>query len=164
MKKLRLVLHELIQRCVRDYDRQQFNTVIAAAMELTNAAEKADWAAMGDAAEATLSELVYSLIKMLAPVAPHLCEHLWNQFGAEDTSLEDRWLEVDLSALVRDSIEYVVQVNGKLRGKIEVAAEADKAQIELLAQADQNVQKFIADLTVRKVIVVPNKLVNIVAN
>lgn len=164
VKKLRLVLHELIQRSIRDYDRQQFNTVIAAAMELTNAAEKANWEAMGDAADATLSELVHSLVKMLAPVAPHLCEHLWSEFGADNTSLEDCWLEVDLSALVKDSIEYVVQVNGKLRGKIEVATDTDKEQIEVLAQADQNVQKFITGLTIRKVIVVPNKLVNIVAN
>ena len=164
VKKLRLVLHELIQRCVRDYERLQFNTVIAAAMELTNAAEKADWAAMGDQGDATLSEVVYSLIKMLTPIAPHLCEHLWIQFAAENTSLDDRWLAVDQSALVKESIGYVVQVNGKLRGKIEVAASADKEQIELLARAEQNVQKFISDLTVRKVIVVPNKLVNIVAN
>ena len=164
VKQFRLTMHGLIQRAMRDYQRQQFNTVIAAAMELTNAAEKANWQAMGEFADATLSEMAYSLIKMLAPVTPHVAEHLWQQFASPSCLLEDQWLSVDESALVRDSIRYVVQVNGKLRSKIEVSAGAAKDEIEALALADENVQKFTHELSIRKIIVVPDKLVNIVAN
>ena len=164
-KALRLITHTIIARAVRDFERQQFNTVVAAAMELTNAIEKADWATMGEQADAVLSEACYVLIKMLAPVTPHLSEQLWNDFsGAEVSIYDSTWLVVDESALVKDEITYVVQVNGKLRAKLEVAASSDKAQVEELAKADENVQRFLEGKTVRKVIVVPNKLVNIVAN
>ena len=149
---------------IHDYERQQFNTVVAAAMELTNAVEKADWATMGDHANAIFSECAYTLIKILTPVTPHLAESLWASFAAEDSALEDGWLVVDESALERDEIPYVVQVNGKLRGKINVASTADKTEIETAAQQEENVQRFLDGLTVRKIIVVPNKLVNIVAN
>jgi len=164
VKALRVITHSLVERAIRDFERQQFNTVVAAAMELTNAAEKADWKAMGEHRQLVLAELCYSLIKMLAPITPHLCEYLWDQFGASDTTLDDAWLTVEQSALVTDEIAYVVQVNGKLRGKIEVAASAGQEEIERLAQVDKNVQKFTDGLTVRKIIVVPEKLVNIVAN
>ena len=164
-KALRLITHTIIARVVRDFERQQFNTVVAAAMELTNAIEKADWVAMGEQADAVLSEACYALIKMLAPVTPHLSERLWNDFsGAEVSIYDSAWLVVDESALVKDEITYVVQVNGKLRAKLEVSASSDKSQIEELAKADENVQRFLEGKTVRKVIVVPNKLVNIVAN
>ncbi|MBT8114702.1 MAG: leucine--tRNA ligase [Arenicella sp.] len=164
VKAIRLITYSLIERVVRDIERQHFNTVIAAAMELTNAAEKADWSAMGESGPPVLAELCYSLVKILAPVTPHLCEYLWAQFGAAETTLDADWLKVEHSALVRDSVAYVVQVNGKLRGKIEVAATAVKQEIETLAQNESNVQKFTRGLTVRKIIIVPDKLVNIVAN
>ncbi|NND81157.1 MAG: leucine--tRNA ligase [Gammaproteobacteria bacterium] len=164
VKASRLTIHTLVQRAARDYQRQQFNTVVAAAMELTNAAEKTDWAAMGDQAPLVLSELCFNLLKILAPVTPHLCEQLWSEFGDQNSALTEGWLQVDDTALVRDEINYVVQVNGKLRGKISVAADAASADIEQLAQEDANVQKFLDGLTVRKIIVVPGKLVNIVAN
>jgi len=163
-KALRLITHTITQRAVFDYERQQFNTVVAAAMELTNAGEKADWGAMGEHSNATLSELCYTLVKMLAPVTPHLCEYLWAEFNTEQALEGSGFLLVDESALVKDEITYVVQVNGKLRGKIVVSASANKDQIEAKALADENAQRFLVDLTVRKVIVVPNKLVNIVAN
>ncbi len=163
-KSLRLVTHTITERVLRDYERLQFNTVVAAAMELTNAVEKADWDAMGDHADAVFSEAAYTLIKVLAPVTPHLAETLWASYADTSTSLEDAWLEVDESALVKDEINYVVQVNGKLRGKIEVSAAANKESIEEAALAEENVQRFLDGLTIRKVIVVPNKLVNIVAN
>ena len=163
-KSLRLTIHTIIQRILFDYERQQFNTVVAAAMELTNAGEKADWGAMGQYADDVLAELCHAVIKTLAPVTPHLCEHLWQEFGTSESICDDGFLSVDQSALVKDEITYVVQVNGKLRGKINVAASAEKPEIESLAQSDGNVQRFLEGVTVRKVIVVPNKLVNIVAN
>jgi len=163
-KALRLVTHTIIQRVLFDFDRQQFNTVVAAAMELTNAAEKADYAAMGDHGDMVLSELCHTLLKILAPITPHLCEHLWSRFGPDLGLEESGWLLLDESALVKDEITYVVQVNGKLRAKLDVIASASKDEIEALAMADGNVQRFLEGLNVRKVIVVPNKLVNIVAN
>jgi len=162
VKDIRRVTHTIVQRVLRDYQRQQFNTVVAAAMELTNAAEKADWQSL--AADDVLSEVCYTLVKILAPVTPHLCEHLWHQFNGQQSLLHDAWLSVDEQALVKDQITYVVQVNGKLRAKLEVSASANKEEIELLAQKDENVQRFLDGVTVRKIIVVPNKLVNIVAN
>ncbi len=163
-KALRLITHTIVQRAIFDYDRQQFNTVVAAAMELTNAIEKADFAAMGEHGDAVLAESCHALLKILTPVTPHLCEHLWAQYGTGQALVDSGWLAVDESALVKDEITYVVQVNGKLRAKLQVAASASKEEIEASAQADENVQRFLDGLTIRKVIVVPNKLVNIVAN
>jgi leucyl-tRNA synthetase len=147
-----------------DFDRQQFNTVVAAAMELTNAAEKADWSAMGVHGDAALSEVCHTLVKVLAPITPHLSEHLWSMFGSEQALDDSGWISLDESALVKDEITYVIQVNGKLRAKLEVAAATGKDDVEALALADENVQRFLEGFTVRKVIVIPNKLVNIVAN
>lgn len=163
-KNLRLVIHTITQRAIFDYERQQFNTVVAAAMELTNAIEKADFAAMGEHGAAVLAEACHALLKILTPVTPHLAEHLWSEYGTDDSLVDSGWISVDERALVKDEITYVVQVNGKLRAKLEVAASASKDEIEALAQADENVQRFLDGLTIRKIIVVPNKLVNIVAN
>jgi leucyl-tRNA synthetase len=163
-KALRLITHTIIQRVLRDYERQQFNTVVAAAMELTNAVEKADWSALGADADEILAEACYTLLKILAPVTPHLAERLWLDYSGSDDNLNDTWLTLDEKALVKDEIDYVVQVNGKLRGKISVAANLPRDEIEKLALAEENVQRFTQGQTVRKVIVVPNKLVNIVAN
>ena len=163
-KAMRLITHTIIGRATRDFERQQFNTVIAAAMELTNAIEKADWKSMADQADTVLSEAFFTLIKMLAPVTPHLCEHIWGLFEVDAAIENSPWLAVDESALVKDEITYVVQVNGKLRAKLNVPASASKGDVEEMAKADENVQRFLEGVTVRKVIVVPNKLVNIVAN
>jgi len=163
-KAMRLITHTIIQRALRDFERQQFNTVVAAAMELTNAIEKADWSAMGEHADVVLSEACHTLIKILAPVTPHLCEHVWAQFEGDVTMDDSQWLTVDEAALVKDEVTYVVQVNGKLRAKLNVSASASKDDVEAMAIADENVQRFLDGVTVRKVIVVPNKLVNIVAN
>jgi len=163
-KALRLVTHTALQRALHDYERQQFNTVVAATMELTNAIEKADLNSMAEQADEVVAEACYTLVKLLAPVTPHLCEHLWSQYGTQSALYESGWLEVDPSALIKDEVTYVVQVNGKLRAKLEVAASVSKEQIEALAREDENVQRFVEGLSIRKVIVVPNKLVNIVAN
>ena len=163
-KNLRRTTHNLIQKVLFDYERQQFNTVVAAAMELTNAIDKANFDDMGDHGNDALAEAGAALLRMLAPITPHLCETIWSQFNSQVALNDAGWLAVDEAALVQDEITYVVQVNGKLRAKIQVAASADKDQIEAFALADENVQRFLLDSTVRKVIVVPGKLVNIVAN
>jgi leucyl-tRNA synthetase len=93
---------------------------------------------------------------------PHICHELWHVLGHEGGLVDERWPEVDESALSQDLIEMVVQVNGKLRGRISVHVAADKEAISELALADENVQKFVADKTIRKTIVVPGRLVNIV--
>lgn len=163
-KALRLTTHTIIQRVLRDYHRQQFNTVVAAAMELTNAIEKVDSEALGENGNHVISEACYTLLKILAPITPHIVERLWHDFAAAGADLESAWLTLDESALIKDEINYVVQVNGKLRGKISVPASLPREEIEALALVEENVQRFIDGQTVRKVIVVPNKLVNIVAN
>ena len=101
---------------------------------------------------------------MLNPIVPHVCHALWPALGGEGDVLNAPWPTVDESALVRDSIEIVVQVNGKVRAKMDIPADADREAVEASAMAQDNVQRFLEDVTVRKVIVVPGKLVNIVAN
>jgi leucyl-tRNA synthetase len=163
-KALRLTTHAIVQRVLFDFERQQFNTVVAAAMELTNATEKADFLAMGEHGDAVVSEVCHVLVKILAPITPHLSEYLWSLYGDEQSLEDSGWIAVDESALVKDEITYVVQVNGKLRAKLDIAASASKDEVEALARGDENVRRFLDGLTVHKVIVIPNKLVNIVAN
>ena len=111
-----------------------------------------------------MQEAVKAVIVMLAPIVPHMCHELWQHFDAE-TSVEDpQWPEVDNSALIEDEKLVIVQVNGKLRAKLTVPADITQADIENLAMQDENVSKFTVDKTVRKVIYVPGKLLNIVAN
>jgi leucyl-tRNA synthetase len=171
LKSIRLATYTALERAMRDYERQQYNTVIAAAMELTNALEKSDWASLCDSQQAdaglakqVLAEACGILLKILYPVAPHICEHLWSDLVESKSIIESGWLVLDQSALVKDEITYVVQVNGKLRARIDVPADMTKDAIEKLALEDPHAQKFTEGKTVRKVIVVPNKLVNIVAN
>jgi leucyl-tRNA synthetase len=116
------------------------------------------------AAVALLREGMGIILRLLAPIAPHVSHALWRELGFGEDILQAGWPAVDETALVSDTIEYVVQVNGKMRGKVEVASDADKAAIEAGALENENVVRFTEGLTVRKVIVVPNKLVNIVAN
>ena len=163
LSDLRHKVYSLLDKALRDYDRQQFNTVVAACMELTNAIEKFDWNAAGSAGAEVQRESALILVKLLAPVAPHIAEQLSKEINIRQ-QIETTWLQVDDSALRVDNIELVVQVNGKLRSKLTVAAGAEREQMEALALADENVQRFIEGSTVRKVIVVPGKLVNVVAN
>lgn len=146
-----------------DYGRRQtFNTAVAAVMELLNEvgrlAERNS--AQGLAVE---REALQAAILLLAPVTPHICHQLWQALGNGTPLVDARWPLVDENALVRSTITLVVQVNGKVRAKLEAPAEAERKTLEKLALANKNAQKFIGDATVRKVIVVPGKLVNIVA-
>ncbi len=158
-KASRREIHEILKQALVDFDKQQFNTVVAACMKIMNAlaAVKA-----GAAHGAVINEGFSIVLRLLSPIAPHITHTLWRELGYGDDILNADWPQVDESALVRDSIDMVVQVNGKLRARISVAADADKAVVEATALADANVQKFTDGKEVVKVIVVPGKLVNVV--
>jgi len=161
-KAIRRQLHETIQKVTDDYARRySFNTAIAAVMELLNALSKFDEA--GDAARALRQEAFEAVALLLNPITPHTSHALWQALGHPETVLETLpFPAVDPAALVRDSLTLAVQVNGKLRGTIEVPAAADKAAIEAMALAEPNVVKFIEGQAVKKVIIVPGKIVNLV--
>ena len=160
-KDLRRKVHETIAKVTDDYGRRQtFNTAVAAIMELCN--ELSRHGAETEADRTVVNEGLRAVLRMLWPITPHLTESLWHTL-TDERFAESEWPEVDDSALSRDELEIVVQVNGKVRGKITVPASADKAAVEAMAKEQDNVQRYLADATIRKVIVVPNKLVNIVA-
>jgi leucyl-tRNA synthetase len=162
-KAVRRKTHETIAKVSDDFGRRQtFNTAIAAVMELCNELGKLD--TDNEQSHAVMGEALHAVVLMLCPIVPHICHTLWQALGGEGEVMNAPWPTVDESALTRDSIEIVVQVNGKVRAKMEVAADVDKATIEALAVEQDNVQRFLEGVTVRKVIVVPGKLVNIVAN
>jgi leucyl-tRNA synthetase len=162
-KTLRRQLHETIQKVGDDYGRRHsFNTAIAALMELLNHVGR--FTDMSDQGRAVRHEVLETMVLLLNPVTPHVSHALWQTLGHPLTLLEDvPFPRVDPSALVRDAVTLAVQVNGKLRGTIVVPANVDKAEAERLALAEPHVAKFLAGQTVRKVIVVPGKIVNIVA-
>ncbi|MBK5939059.1 leucine--tRNA ligase [Halochromatium roseum] len=152
-------IHTALKKALFDYERQQFNTVVSACMTMVNTLSKLD---EGVAAQAVRREGLSIALRLLAPIAPHITHHLWRELGLGDDILQAPWPRVDEEALAQDQITYVVQVNGKVRGKIEVPAAAERAEVEAAALANENVQRFIGEATLRKVIVVPNKLVNLV--
>ncbi|MCK5324447.1 MAG: class I tRNA ligase family protein, partial [Woeseiaceae bacterium] len=160
-KDLRRKTHETIRKISDDIGRRNmFNTAVAASMELLNAINRfEDDSELGRAVE---REALEAVVLMLSPIVPHICHTLWTHLGHASALIDQSWPAVDESALERDLVEIVVQVNGKLRGKISVAADADKASIIEQALADPNAQRFIDGGEVRKTIVVPGRLVNIV--
>ncbi len=160
-KELRLKVHQTIQKVSDDIERRQtFNTAIAAVMELSNTIAK--FVDISEQGRAVMQEALESAVLLLAPIVPHLSHQLWQELGNKGDVLTAAWPEVDESALIQDTIQLVVQVNGKVRAKINVAADADESVVLHTALADENVQKHIADKAVRKKIVVPGRLVNIV--
>lgn len=160
-KKLRTHLHQTIAKVTNDMGvRRQFNTAIAAIMELLNGYSAV--AFTGDNGQALSQEVLEAAVMMLSPIAPHVCEVLWSELRPNTKLLEQSWLAVDPQALDVDEVEMVIQVNGKLRGKIMVAKALSKTQIEEMAQQNPNVQKFIEGQAIKKIVVVPNKLINIV--
>ncbi|RLV60133.1 leucine--tRNA ligase [Parashewanella curva] len=162
-KALRRELHKTIQKATDDIGRRQmFNTAIASVMELMNHLQKAK--KDGEQDRAIIGEALSAIVRLLYPITPHMSFELWNQLGNEGAIEDSHWPEVDESALVEDSKLIIVQVNGKLRAKITVAANASKEYVEAAGLADDNVTKFTDGKTIRKVIYVPGKLLNIVAN
>ncbi|MFZ5536259.1 MAG: leucine--tRNA ligase [Pseudomonadota bacterium] len=160
-KAARRKLHETIQKITDDIGRRQtFNTAIAAVMELLNEIGKLDDT---EPSRAVRQEALEATVLMLAPIVPHIAETLWNALGHEGLVATAAWPVVDQDALVRDAITLAVQVNGKLRGQVEVPVDASREAIEQAALADANVQHFLEGKSVKKVIVVPGRLINLVA-
>jgi len=163
-KALRLDIHSVLKQANYDYERMQYNTVVSAVMKMLNALEDAE---LNDTREdaAAVAECLSILLRVLYPVCPHLSSHLWLDLGYDKVhgSLWDAtWPSVDDTALVRDEIELMLQVNGKLRGSLVVSANADKAAIEQAALASEAFQKQSQGATPKKIIVVPGRLVNLV--
>jgi leucyl-tRNA synthetase len=159
-KDLRRLVHRTIKKVTEDIDGSfHFNTAIAAVMELVNGISVAP---DKEATPEVLREAIESVVRLMAPFVPHICEELWQELGYEDSLEECGWPVWDEDALLADTLLIVVQVNGKVRGKVTVPADADKDAVEAAALADTNVIRFIEGKIVRKVIVVPGRLVNIV--
>jgi leucyl-tRNA synthetase len=163
-KALRREVHKILQQADHDFRRLQYNTVVSACMKMLNTLEGAK---LEDSAQtnAVIAESLSVFLRVLYPVAPHITHVLWQELGlhvAFGDILDAPWPQVDPTALEQAEIELVVQVNGKLRGSVKVPKDADKAAIEAAALANENVKKFVEG-TPKKVIVVPGKLVNIVA-
>ncbi|PVZ72108.1 leucine--tRNA ligase [Pelagibaculum spongiae] len=162
-KKVRHALHKAIVQVSDDIAKhQKFNTAIAAVMGLMNVLEKAPLESASD--KSLMQEALEAVTLLLSPIVPHISHDLWKALGHDTVLIDQSWPTVDPEALKQDSVLIMLQVNGKLRGKIEVETGASKGAIEALAMADANVLKHTEGKTIRKVIVVPGKLVSIVAN
>jgi leucyl-tRNA synthetase len=160
-RDLRRKTHQTIAKVSDDMGRRYtFNTAVAASMELLNAVTRLEDAS--PQSSAVVREALEAVVLFLSPIVPHICHELWEVLGHETAVVDERWPVPDEAALQQDNIEIVVQVNGKLRGRISVAADADRDEVAAKALADENVKRFIADKEVRKQIVVPGRLVNIV--
>ena len=160
LKDLRFKLHSTIAKVTDDYDRrQQFNTAIAAVMELLNQYDKTDTS--GEHGQAVAREVLEAVILLLSPIVPHVCETLWGELAGGNL-WQQSWPAVDNAALVQTEIEMMVQVNGKLRDKIQIAADADEAAVKAAALATAGAQKFMEGKEPKKIVVVPKRLVNIV--
>jgi len=162
IRQLRRKLHETIAKVSDDVGRRYtFNTAIAANMELLN--ELGRFEDHTEQGRAVTQETLEAIVLMLSPIVPHIAHSLWQALGHIDAIVDCQWPEIDHAALERDTVALVVQVNGKLRGHIEVPADSDRKRIEQTALSNENVQRFIEGKQVRKLIVVPGRLVNIVA-
>lgn len=161
-KDLRRVVHETLAKCEDDFGRRlAFNTVVAAVMSLMNQVAKfEDRSGQG---RAVVHEALTAAVLIMSPITPHICHALWRMLGLGDIESAD-WLPVDKSALEKSVIELAVQVNGKLRGKVELSPDADQDEASRVARLQDNVEKFLIDKTIRKTIYVPNKILNFVVS
>ena len=152
--ELTKVYNQTVKKVTEDFERMHFNTAISQLMVFVNEAYKAD---------DLPAEYMQGFIKMISPVMPHVAEELWSQFGISDTIAYQPWPKYDPAALVENEVEMILQVNGKVRAKVKMAKDTPKEEAEKQALANEHVQKFTAGKDIKKVIVVPNKIVNIVA-
>jgi leucyl-tRNA synthetase len=160
-RALRRQTHETIAKVSDDVGRRyKFNTAVAACRELINAVS--EHVEGEEALRAVVHEALETVVLLLAPVVPHACHALWQTLGHEDAVIDAPWPRADAGAMARDEVELVVQVNGRLRGRVTVAADADQESVKSAAMEVENVARFLEGHTVRKVILVPGKLVNVV--
>ncbi len=162
LRQLRLQLHQTIEKVGDDYGRRHsFNTAISSVMEMMNALAKID--GTDNITRSVRQEVLQNVALLLSPIVPHICQALWAELCPASHILQATWPVADKTAMVQDTVEYVIQVNGKLRGNLQVSREADKTAIEKMTLEQTYVTKFLLEGTsVRKIIVVPNKLVNVV--
>lgn len=151
--KLDLIYNQTVKKVTEDYENMRFNTAISQMMVFVNEAYKADALPM-----------VYmeGLVKLLSPIVPHVAEEIWQIMGHEETITYEAWPTYDESKLVQDTVQVILQVNGKVRSKVEVEKDLDQAELEKIALADERLQQWTAEKDIKKVIVIPNKIVNIV--
>lgn len=165
-KELRFKTHSTIKKVTHDYDeRQVFNTAIAAVMELYNVLNKfCDNSNIEDGAQnqAVVQEAMENIVLLLAPIVPHFSHVLWQHLGHTNPVIDQSWPVYDEAAMEKSSVLIIAQVNGKLRAKLELAADISKADMEAAALADEAVQRFTEGKEIKKIIVVPGRLVNIV--
>jgi leucyl-tRNA synthetase len=163
-------IHQLLKQANYDFAKYQFNTVASAAMKMLNVLSalpaavpaKPGYLPSGDVYDKIIHDGLEILLKLLAPIVPHVTHALWRDLGYKGELLDAGWPEPDPRAFERDTVELVVQVNGKLRGRVSVPANADEDKAREIALADENVKRHVGDKAVRKVIHVPGKLINIV--
>ncbi len=163
--QIRRKTHQTLEKVTDDYGRRHtFNTAIAATMELLNAVTRFADANTGHNDHLVIQEALETAILMLAPIVPHFCHALWQHLGHDEAAMDAAWPTVDESALTENTVTIVLQVNGKVRDTVEVKKEITKGELEKMAQENEAVNRFTAEKTIRKIIVVPGRLVNIVAN
>jgi leucyl-tRNA synthetase len=165
--KTRKQLHQTLQQATQDFERYQYNTVVSAAMIMMNLLSKLDLNQhQEDTQTAEAAHLVREgldlLLRLLAPITPHICHELWRELNFGDDILEADWPKANPKALRSSELELIVQVNGKLRGRLNVPADADAKRIEATVLADPSIQRYLDNKPVRKCIIVPGRLVNIV--
>ncbi len=161
LRAARREVHEALRQALFDFSRHQFNTVVSGGMKILNALSRIE-ADVDAHTAAARREGLGILLRLLSPIAPHITHALWRELGYGEDVLNAAWPEPDTAALTRSLVTLVVQVNGKLRGQIEVPVDADRVAIEQAAQAEPNVQRFVEGRPIRKIVVVPSKLVNVV--
>ncbi|MFO1421556.1 MAG: leucine--tRNA ligase [Candidatus Competibacteraceae bacterium] len=161
LREVRREVHEALRQALYDFGRHQFNTVVSGGMKILNALGRIEAGERG-AADAVRREGLSILLRLLSPIVPHITHVLWRELGQGDDVLNAAWPVPDAAALARNLVTLVVQVNGKLRGQIVVPADAGRAAIEQAAQAEPNARRFVEDRPIRKIVIVPGKLVNLV--
>jgi leucyl-tRNA synthetase len=156
-KAIRFQIHSELKKANDDIERQKFNTVASACMKILNALEELpDW-------DATTEEGLSILLRLLSPIAPHITHQLWRDLGFGEDVMRAPWPQPDAAALEQDEIELVVQVNGVKRGTVRVPKSADQRAIEAIVKALDFVKKQIGDKVIKRVVIVPGRLVNVVA-
>jgi leucyl-tRNA synthetase len=165
IKTLRREVHLVLKQANFDYERMQYNTVVSALMKMLNALEQSKPVAENPLQAAVFVECFGVLLRVLSPVCPHISQHLWRTLGFESAAgplLDTAWPQVHDDALERDVLELVLQINGKLKGQLVVSVSATKEEIEAAALSHEVTLKYTQGAAPKKVVVVPNRLVNVV--